>query len=115
MRRHDEGARRGAGAERGQATVLVVAVVAVAGLVAIGTVRLGVATAARARAQAAADASALAGALDGRADADRLAAANGATITDYREAGADVVVTVRRDGFEATARARRTRDGPARR
>jgi hypothetical protein len=65
----------------------------------------------RARAQAAADAAALAGAAGGRAEAESVAAANGARLLRWEAAGADVRVVVIRRRFEATARARRAGGG----
>ena len=57
------------------------------------------------RAQNAADAAALAGVEGGRAASARFAGANGATLVAWRRDGADVVVTVRYDEREASARA----------
>lgn len=61
----------------------------------------------RAQAQSAADAAALAGVMDGRAGAERLAAANGGVVTlfDARDNWVRVVVVV--DGWRAEARAER--------
>jgi hypothetical protein len=59
----------------------------------------------RQQAQNAADAAALAGVAGGRAAADRLASANGATVVEWRREGDDVVVTVVVDGRRAAARA----------
>ena len=59
----------------------------------------------RQRAQNAADAAALAGVTGGRAAAERLASANGATVVEWRREGDDVVVTVVVDGRRAAARA----------
>jgi hypothetical protein len=62
----------------------------------------------RAQARTAADAAALAGAVEGEAAARRLAAANGAELTEFRDLdGGEVVVEVRLDGVSAHARARR--------
>lgn len=57
------------------------------------------------RARTAADAAALAGAVEGRAAASRLAAANGAEVVSWAQSGATVTVTVRVGDAEATARA----------
>ena len=59
----------------------------------------------RQRAQAAADAAALAGVVDGRTAAAAIAAANGAVLVEWSEAGAEVTVTVVVDGVRAVARA----------
>lgn len=97
------GARR---CETGQALPLALVAILLAGLVAAGSVRLGVAASHRAAAQAAADATALAGAADGWAVASRVADANRARLVSYREEEFDVVVSVVRDGVRAQARAR---------
>lgn len=59
----------------------------------------------RTRARTAADAAALAGLEGGRVAAARLAAAHGASIVSWREAGAEVVVEVRIGDAVAAARA----------
>lgn len=92
--------------ERGQALPLALVAILLAGLVAAGSVRLGVAASHRAGAQAAADAAALAGAADGREGASRVASANRARLVSYREEEFDVVVAVERFGVRAEARAR---------
>lgn len=61
------------------------------------------------RARAAADAAALAGVIDGRAAAVAVAAANGATLVEWRVEGDEVTVVVTVDESSATARAT---DGP---
>jgi nitrous oxide reductase accessory protein NosL len=93
--------------QRGQALPLLTVVVALAALVVIGLGRLGGMVVARAEAQTAADAAALAGAVHGRAAAERLATANGGRLVTWEAAGpeAEVVVAVR--GEAARARARR--------
>jgi hypothetical protein len=93
------------GGDAGQALPLVAGVVALVVVLALGAVRVGTAVHARARAHTAADAAALAGAAEGRAAADRLAGANGARVTAYRESGSSVEVEVVLDGVRATARA----------
>lgn len=98
--------------ERGQALPFVAAVVVVAGLLGVGAAHLGVAEVARARAQAAADAAALAGAAHDRATAQRLAAADDATLVSFERIGTDVLVTVDVGSTRASARARAVR-GPA--
>lgn len=92
--------------QRGQVVPILAVVLVVAGLVAAGLVSLAAADARRARSQAAADAVALAGAADGRAAAEEVAAANRGRIVRYRVIDLDVVVTVERRGVTATARAR---------
>lgn len=62
----------------------------------------------RAQAQAAADAAALAGVMDGRAGADRLAAANGGAIVEFEASDNSVRVVVTVDGWRAEARAERS-------
>ena len=97
--------------ERGQTMPLLALLVLLAGGIAVGLVRFGATAAHLAGAQTAADAAALAGAAHGRAEAEDLAAANGATIDGYEVDGTDVDVRVRvRDGW-ARARARRAGGG----
>ena len=103
-RRH--GGRSGQGGQGGQALPLVLVAVALAAALGMGLVHVGVAVAARASAKAAADAAALAGAADGKSAAGRIARANGAVLTSFREDGAGVEVTVERRGVRAAARAR---------
>ena len=69
--------------ERGQVLPLVAVLLVLCGLGAVALGRLGERAADRARAQSAADAVALAGAVSGRADATRLAEANGARLTAF--------------------------------
>jgi Flp pilus assembly protein TadG len=91
--------------DRGQATVVVAAVLTVAVLATAGLARFGGAMVDTSRAQAAADAAALA-AVDGGADAAvRLADLNGARVVSVSHIGGDVVVVVDIDGATATARA----------
>jgi hypothetical protein len=97
------------GKDRGQAVVLLLAVVVMA---ALGVVGVGVFSARivdRGRAQTAADAAVLAATLGGRTAASRLAAHNGAVLLSYTEVGDVVTVVVEVDGERATARAT---DGP---
>ncbi|HUS60560.1 MAG TPA: pilus assembly protein TadG-related protein, partial [Acidimicrobiales bacterium] len=63
--------------ERGQVLPLMALAVLIAGGATVGLARIGEAAIMRARAQTAADAAALAGAVDGRTSASRLAADNG--------------------------------------
>src|SRR4051812_14477124 len=95
--------------DRGQATMLLLACVVLIAVVAVAAGSLGVRIVARQRAQTAADAAALAGTVDGRAAAARLAASNGGVLVGYAELGDDVVATVEVGGERATARAT---DGP---
>ena len=91
--------------------------VALAMLMAGGSVillgRMGTAATGRAGARSAADAAALAGAAEGRAAAAALAQANGAELLSYEDVGLDTLVRVRLGPAEATGRARRNgaRDG----
>jgi hypothetical protein len=109
----DDAERRTRSGAAGNVTLVVAALLAVTGLLALGTARLGAAAVARARVEAAADAAALAGAADGAEAARRVAAANDATVTAFRQVGDDVVVTVRRGRMSATARARWEPSAPA--
>ncbi|QQS26193.1 MAG: hypothetical protein IPM43_07605 [Actinomycetota bacterium] len=92
-------------ADAGQASVLVVGLVAVAAAltVALGHVAGGAVD--DAAAQHAADAAALAGAASGAGEAERVAAANGAVLVSVSSVGGDVIVTVEVHGRRATARA----------
>ncbi|MGI8686869.1 MAG: hypothetical protein ACR2MO_17560 [Acidimicrobiales bacterium] len=101
----------GRGQERGQVLPLVTLVIVAAGLVCLAAGKLGGAAVARAQAATAADAAALAGVAAGRAAAVEAAAANGGTVTDYKEAGADARVEVEVGRATATARARRSGGG----
>jgi len=62
----------------------------------------------RSQAQAAADAAALAGVMDGRSGAERLAAANDGVVVDFESDGNWVRVVVEVDGWIAEARAERS-------
>jgi hypothetical protein len=99
--------------DRGQAVVLLLAVVVMAALSVVAVGRFAERIVDRGRAQTAADASALAATRGGRASASRLAAANGARLVGYDEVGDTVTVTVTVivdvGGEQATARAT---DGP---
>lgn len=91
--------------EKGQALPLLLIVLAV-GLVGVLVVaRLGQAADDAARARTAADAAALAGAADGRAAAEQVAAANGGVVIDYVSAGDQVEVVVAVGVASARARA----------
>lgn len=97
------------GKERGQAVVLLLAVVAMASLAVVGVGRFSQRIVDRGRAQTAADAAVLAATTGGRSAAARLAADNGAALISYAAAGDVVTVVVEVDGERATARAT---DGP---
>ena len=97
---------RGA-ADRGQAVVLLLAVVVLIVLSMVAVGRFGARVVGIEQAQIAADAAALAGVDGGRAAAARLADANGAALVSFTAIGDDVLVTVVVDGVRATARASR--------
>lgn len=95
------------GPDRGQATPLWAVVIALAALLLLPTGLLVRAAVERTEARSAADAAALAGALDGEAQARRIASLNGGRLVAY-EARHDLVeVTVVVGGRKATARAER--------
>jgi hypothetical protein len=94
--------------DRGQAMPLVLGVIAVAVVVLLALVPLAEGAGQRAQARSAADAAALAGAAEGEAAAREVAAANGATLTDWRAAGTDVWVAVQLGDATAVAKARRS-------
>ena len=94
---------------RGQAVVLLLAVVVMAALSVVAVGRLGSRVIDRGRAQAAADAAALAATRGGRPAAERLAGSNGGTLLSYHVSGDAVIVVVEVAGERATARAT---DGP---
>jgi hypothetical protein len=91
--------------DRGQATPLLMVVIALTAVAAVALAELGGAAVAATRAQTAADAAALAGAAEGEAAARSVAAANGAELVAHRRDGAVVRVEVRLGGARATARA----------
>ena len=96
--------------DRGQATILMAAVVACCALAAIAVGELGGALVDRQQARTSADAAALAGVDGGRDAAERLAELNGGRLVSYaEEPGADgartVEVAVVVDGVTARARA----------
>ncbi len=62
----------------------------------------------RAQAQAAADAAALAGVMEGRAGAERLAMANGGAVVSFEASDNSVRVVVTVDGWRAEAIAERS-------
>jgi hypothetical protein len=97
------------GNDRGQAVVLLLAVVVTAAVAVVGVGHFSTRIVHRGRAQTAADAAALAATIGGRPEAARLAAVNGAVLVNYSEAGQEVTVVVQVDSERATARAT---DGP---
>ena len=92
--------------EVGQTLPLVALVLVVAGAGVLWVGRLGAAAGLRARASAAADMAALAGAVGERADAEAVAAANGARLVRFERVGGDTRVRVTVGRASATARAR---------
>ena len=97
------------GNDRGQAVVLLLAVVVMAALSVVGVGMFSTRIVDRGRAQTAADAAALAGTVGGHGAAVRLASTNGAVLVGYSEDADVVTVVVEVDGARATARAT---DGP---
>jgi hypothetical protein len=97
------------GNDRGQAVVLLLAVVVLAALSLVGVGVFSTRIVDRGRAQTAADAAVLAATTGGRPAAARLAATNGAVLRSYAEVGDLVTVVVEVNGERATARAS---DGP---
>ncbi len=95
------------GCDRGQAVVLLLAVVVLVVLSMVAVDRFGARVVGIEQAQIAADAAALAGVDGGRTAAARLAAANDAVLVSFTVLGDDVLVTVVVDGVGATARASR--------
>ncbi len=93
--------------ERGAALPLIA--LSLAGLLIVTWLLLGVTqrVVARADAQAAADATALAGAMNGRTTATRVASANGAIVISFSSTGNRVDVVIERDGVRAVANAER--------
>ena len=94
------------GTDRGQATPLAAAMLAIVVAALAGLVPVGRALADRAHARTAADAAALAGAVDGEAAARDLAAENGAELLEFRREGTEALVRVRVGNIDAWARAR---------
>jgi len=101
--------RQEEGQDNGQAVLLMVAVVACCGLLAVAVGSLGVALRERQQAQTAADAAALAGVDGGAPAAAAIAAANGAELTSFDRVpsgdGWTATVTVSVGDASATARA----------
>lgn len=95
--------------DRGQAVIVMMAVLAIVATLAIAVVAAGRELWLRQRAVVAADAAALAGTAGGRPAAARLAALNGGELLSFVESGDDVTVVVVVGRHRATARAS---DGP---
>lgn len=93
--------------DRGQATLMMLAFVALVALVMVAVGATGRRMVHHGTARAAADAGALAAAVQGCAGAGRVVAANGATLVSCSDDGVDVVVRVRLDDVVAAARATR--------
>ena len=93
--------------ERGQASVLLVGIVAIAVVVLLALVPVARAAHQKAQARAAADAAALAGAAEGEDAAREVAEDNGARVVSWRAEGDAVWVEVRVGGARAVAKARR--------
>ena len=93
--------------QRGQATPLVLAVVAVVVVMLVMAGRFAGRVVVEEQAQVAADAAALAGVIGGRPAAERLAAANGGVLVAFTTDGLTAQVTVRIGAAQATARATR--------
>lgn len=100
--------------ERGQTLPLLALVIVIAGGSVVGLARIGEAAILRARAQTAADAAALAGAVDGKIAAARLAATNGGRLVSFRTEGREAAVVVSVGRARARARARAEGDAPDR-
>ena len=95
--------------DRGQAVMLMAAVVVITVLVAVGVVQVGAVMLQRQQAQTAADAAALAGLQGGRAAAAQLAAGNDAVLVSFDRLGDTVTVVVASGRVHARASAS---DGP---
>lgn len=93
--------------DRGQAVVLVLALVAVLVVMLVAVAQFGARLVAREQAQVVADAAALAGVVGGRGEAERMAIANGGVLMTFQSGGDEVVVGVQVGGETATARATR--------
>jgi hypothetical protein len=94
--------------DHGQTVPLVAVVLVALAMMAVLVARVGGKASEQAQARTAADAAALAGVRGSRPQADAIATANGAILSDYQEIGDDVVVTVHVGDAAATARARLT-------
>ena len=95
--------------DRGQAVVLLLAVVVLAALAVIAVGLFSRRIVDHGRAQMAADAAALAAVIGGRPAATRFAVDNGGRLIGFTQSGDEVTVVVEVGGERATARAT---DGP---
>jgi hypothetical protein len=93
--------------DRGQAVMLMVAVVALLAVMLMAMARFGARVVEIEQAQVAADAAALAGVVHGKAGATAVAERNNAQVVEFRQVGDDVIVVVDCGGARATARATR--------
>lgn len=93
--------------ERGQASVVLVGIVAIAVVLLLALVPVARAVSQKAHARAAADAAALAGAAEGEDAAREVAEENGADLVSWQAEGDAVWVEVRVGGARAVAKARR--------
>lgn len=93
--------------DRGQAVMLVLALVAVMATAMVAAGRFGAHTVRIEQAQVAADAAALAGVVGGRPAAADLARRNGGVLVAFSSSGDDVIVSVAVGEATATARATR--------
>ena len=93
--------------DQGQATVLLLAVVALVVVAMVATAHFGARLVDRAQAQVADDAAALAGVSGGRSAATQLASANDGVLLSFAAVGDDVQVVVRVGDASAAARATR--------
>lgn len=93
--------------DRGQATVLLLAVVALMVVCAAATAHFAARLVEHEQAQVAADAAALAGLTGGRSGAAQLAGANDAVLVSFTMVDDDVQVVVRVGDASATSRATR--------
>jgi hypothetical protein len=96
------------GRDEGQVAPLLALVLVMALVGGLLVMRSGGAVIDRARARSAADAAALAGVVDGRDGAERLALDNDGVLEQFVAAAGEVEVTVRVGGARATSRARVT-------
>ncbi|MBX3314613.1 MAG: hypothetical protein KF906_09870 [Actinobacteria bacterium] len=91
--------------ERGQIVPVAAVLLVLAGALALGLVTVARAVGEQAAAEATADAAALAAVHGGASAAERVAAANGAVVVDYRERDSVVTVEIRRGRCTARASA----------
>jgi hypothetical protein len=93
--------------DAGQASMLLVGVVAIAVVLLLALVPVAAAVRDSARARSAADAAALAGAAEGEAAAREVARDNGARVIAWEERGGDVWIEVTVGGAHARSKAHR--------